>query len=166
MCAKLTKKQRHPLQISKIISIFISNMTASCKNNRSTDLMHEARSDVTFGGKDTLFTRKDTPSSLRIYSHTLACHPFAVGKGGPNLYGEAGYPYGYIRNNAVVCVQTGFRQRKFTLSPLGETSFSKFKQQKQGVPMKIGKFNLLHLRNDAHFQFHTEQAQTEEVQNG
>jgi hypothetical protein len=22
--------------------------------------------------------------------------------------------------------------------------------------MKIGKFNLLHLRNDAHFQFHTE----------
>jgi hypothetical protein len=61
---------------------------------------------------------KDTPSSLRIYSHTLACHPFplrakgkkklnakfpfAVGKGVPNLDGEAWYPSGYVRNNAVV----------------------------------------------------------------
>jgi hypothetical protein len=32
--------------------------------------------------------------------------------------------------------------------------------------MKISKINPHNLRNDAHFQFHTEQAQTEEVQNG
>jgi hypothetical protein len=112
------------LQIPFKFAIFIPNMPHFYKNNRSTDPPQKARSDGIYGGKDTPFTRKDTPSSP-----FGSCHPFMnkgellislqrnskrnkvcyspLTKGVPNLYGEAGYPYGYVCNNAVVCVQTG-----------------------------------------------------------
>jgi hypothetical protein len=114
-------------------------MTNSHITNRSTDPPHEAPSDVTFGGKDTPFTRKDTPSSLRIYSHTLACHPFPlrakgnkklyvefpfIHKGVPNLLVKAGYPYSYICNNAVMYAHARTYKTKFYPPPIARMPYN------------------------------------------